>query len=131
MSPGHLAAGRLAPERVQQRRHDRYQVEIPGLLRLQETRGGIYGVTVLDVSRTGLRISCPKALASGTRVEIRCQNIKVLGTVKYSREVGNEIYLGIEADVVDTAATDPGTAGVTEVDLLSLFSTDAMRLKRL
>jgi PilZ domain-containing protein len=130
MSPGHLAAGSPALERVQQRRHDRYQVEIPGLLRLLETRGGIYAVTVLDVSKTGLRISCPKPFASGTRVEIRCRSTKILGTVKYVREVRNETYLGIEADLPDTTSTAAGTTGAAEIDLLSLFPLDMTRLKR-
>jgi hypothetical protein len=130
MSPGHLAAVSPALEKVQQRRHDRYRVEIPGLLRLLETRGGIYAITVLDVSKTGLRISCPKPVASGTRVEFRCQSTKILGTVKYAREVGNETYLGIEADPSDAAGTAAGTSGGATTDLLSLFPTDVMRLKR-
>jgi hypothetical protein len=130
MNPSSLAAGSPGPERAQQRRHDRYQVEIPGLLRVQEAPGGMYAVTVLDVSRTGLRISCPKPFASGTRVEIRCQSTKVAGTVKYARAVGNEIYLGIEADVADPGAAETQTAGAPEIDLLSLFPTYATRLKR-
>jgi hypothetical protein len=130
MIPGRLAAGSPALEKVQERRHDRYQVEIPGLLRLLETRGGIYAVTVLDVSKTGLRISCPQPFASGTRVEIRCQGKKILGTVKYAREVRNETYLGIEADLPDAASTAAGTTGTAEVDLLSLFPMDMTRLKR-
>lgn len=130
MSPSRLAAGSPAAEEVQQRRHDRHQVEIPGLLRLQETRGGIYAVTVLDISKAGVRISCPKALASGTRVEVKCLNTKMFGTVKYAREVGNEIYLGVEVDVVDAANMGAGTSSAAEVDLLTLFPTDVTRLKR-
>jgi len=130
MSPVSLAAGSPAPEKAQQRRHDRYQVEIPGLMRLQEMRGGIYAVTVLDLSKTGLRISCAKAFASGTRVEVRCLGTKIVGTVKYARGVGDETYLGIEADLVGTATAAADLSGAAEVDLLSLFPRDVTRLKR-
>jgi hypothetical protein len=130
MNPSRLAAGSPVAEKAQQRRHDRHQVEIPGILRLQEARGGIYTVTVLDISTTGLRISCPKAVASGTRVEVSCQSTKVSGSVKYARDVGTEIYLGIEVDAILSPTAHGDTSDPAEIDLLSLFPTNVSRLKR-
>jgi len=111
----------------QQRKHDRYVVEIPGLLRIAETRGGIYAVTLLDVSESGFRVSCPKPIPSGTRVEVKCRAAKILGTVRYAREVEYEFHLGVEAAVVDVPG---GGAENEKVDLISLFPPPATRLRR-
>lgn len=112
----------------EQRRHDRYQVEIPGILRIQEMSGGIYMVTVLDISKSGLRLSCPVPVPSGTRVEVKCQSVKVLGRVKYAREDGHGFNLGIEADLVET---QKGTVAAEELDLMSVFPNNLTRLRRL
>lgn len=125
MSVSGLSAGSATP--AEQRRHDRYQVEIPGVLRVQETRGGIYMVTVLDISKSGLRLCCPKLVPPGNRVEVKCQNTKVLGTVKYAREVGYEWNLGIEADAV---ANESGGLAGAQVDLISMFPPHTLRLRR-
>lgn len=114
-------------ENLGQRRHDRYVVETPGILRLQNTRGGIYVITVLDVSKSGLRINCPTAVPYGSRVEVQCKGAKVFGTVRYTREVGYEFHVGIEADLVEAPI---GAAPSAELDLTSLFPTDLTRLRR-
>lgn len=102
-------------------------VEMPGLLRLHETRGGIYAVTVLDVSQSGLRVSCPRLIMSGVRVEVTCRDVTIVGIVRYARDVGDEIHLGIEADLAETAANN---SMPTELDLTSLFPKDQPRLRR-
>ena len=117
-----------ASPNLQQRRHDRYTtVETPGLLRLQETRGGIYAITVLDISKSGLRINCPTAVPSDSRVELKVQGSTILGTVRYARSVGYEFHVGIEAEVLQTAI---GTTRGEELDLTPLFPIDALRLRR-
>jgi PilZ domain len=129
MSPSRPIFGSPETEELHFRKHDRFQVEIPGLARLIEHRG-IYAVTVLDISKTGLRITCPRALPSGTRLEIKCQNVKLFGCVKYSREAGNEIYLGIEVDMVDAPSSGAQPPETGEIDLLALFPSNIQRLKR-
>jgi hypothetical protein len=109
------------------RRHARHVVEAPGLLRLQETRGGIYVVTVLDVSKAGLRIVCPTAIPSGSPVEVKLHGARVFGTVRYAREVGYEFHLGIEADRVEAPV---GISAGPELDLTLLFPVDITRLRR-
>jgi len=102
-------------------------VETPGLLRIQETRGGIYAITVLDVSKAGLRVNCPIAVPSDARVELKVQGSTILGTVRYARSVGYEFHVGIEAELLQTKI---GTARGEELDLISLFPADAVRLRR-
>jgi len=112
---------------VEQRRHERHVVELPGLLRVTETRGGIYSVTVLDLSQSGLRVSSPRLVASGTRVEVMCRNVRIAGTVRYAREVGDGVHLGIEADEAEIAGRKSETP---ELDLTALFPDDRPRLRR-
>lgn len=128
MIPFRSASSAATPEKTQQRKHDRYIVEIPGLLRVQEVPAGFYAVTVLDISKSGLRICCPKPFSSGTRVEVKCQSAKIFGTIKYAREDGYGFHLGIEADLVETAK---GRVAAEELDLMSVFPTNLTRLRRL
>jgi hypothetical protein len=111
----------------EQRKHERHVVEIPCLLRLEETRGGVYAVTVLDVSASGLRISAPKPLPANSRVEIRFQNLKIFASVRYTRELGGAFYLGVEADLVETPA---GRLAAPDFDLTSLLQSERPRLRR-
>jgi hypothetical protein len=100
------------------RRHRRFQMDMAGLLRIAGVAGGIYMISVLDVSKSGLRIQCPRALDHGTRVEVQCHDFSVFGEVRYSRGMAaDEFHLGIEATEVRTAAGMQ--AG--ELDLLHLF----------
>jgi hypothetical protein len=106
----------VAKERA--RRHRRFEMDMAGLLRISGIAGGIYMITVLDVSKSGLRIQCSRALDHGTRVEIQCHNFSIFGEIRYSRGMAaEEFHLGIEATEVRTAA------GLLsgEVDLLPLF----------
>lgn len=106
-----------APDGLEQRKHDRYQVEMPGLLRIPEIRGGIYVITVLDVSISGLRFSCPRDVPVGSRVEVKCLRAKVGGIVRYVREGEREFHVGIEADLVEA----PGRPADAPLDLTELF----------
>ena len=109
----------LHPPRIsQQRTHERVTIKVPALLRVPETRSGTYLVTVLDASKTGLRLSCPSALAAGTRVEVRVQGTTVLGIARYTREVDREFHVGIEAEGVAKPSQPVETE---EFDLTSLL----------
>lgn len=103
---------------LEQRRHDRHALQLPGILRIEAMRGGVYVITVLDVSKSGLRINCPTTVPNGSRVEVKCQGAKITGRVKYAREVGGqEFHLGVEADGANEAAMLPDG----ELDLTLLF----------
>jgi hypothetical protein len=77
-----------------------------------------YLITVLDVSRTGLRVSCSTALPMGTLVEVQCRGAAVLGEVRYARNTGrDEFHLGVEAkDATGIARQEDG-----KIDLTVLF----------
>ncbi len=100
------------------RRHRRFEMDMAGLLRISGIAGGIYMITVLDVSKSGLRIQCSRALDHGTRVEIQCHDFSIFGEIRYSRGMAaDEFHLGIEATAVWTAAGKQSG----ELDLLHLF----------
>jgi hypothetical protein len=93
-------------------------MEMAALLRISGVAGGIYMITVLDVSKSGLRIQCSRALDHGTRVEIQCHDFSIFGEIRYSRGMAaDEFHLGFEATEVRTAA-GPQSG---EIDLLHLF----------
>jgi len=93
MSPGPGSA-------AERRRHDRYTVGEPAILRIIGVKGGVYLITVIDVSKSGLRLSCSVSLAPGTRVEVRWRGARIEGEVRYAREVqAHEFHLGMAADV--------------------------------
>jgi len=112
---------------VQERRHDRLVVEIPGMLRLPGASGGRYLGTVLDVSFGGLRISSPVAIPAGTQIEVKCQSVTIEGTVRYARAYEPGFNLGIEAYAVVSAGTRFENDAL---DLLSLFPENTKRLTR-
>lgn len=104
----------------EQRTQNRVAVRIPAILRLPEVRGGIFLVTVLDLSKTGLRITCPRALPSGSRLELKFNDVTVFGVARYSRAVEEEFQAGIEADGVKQST---GEFQSSDLDLTLLFGT--------
>ncbi len=87
-------------------------------MRITGERGGVYVVTILDVSKTGMRISGSVALKSDTHVEIMCRGERISGTVRYARNVGREeFHLGFRAD---DDSTGPKSAE-GDLDLTLLF----------
>ena len=98
MHPGH--SPRLPG--IELRADRRYTVDVSGVLRIEGVRAGIYAVTVLDVSKTGLRIGCPISMPVGTQVTVACCNAKISGEVRYAREVApDEFTVGIKAAAND------------------------------
>jgi hypothetical protein len=112
---------------AQQRTHERIGVKVPGVLRVPEARCGTYLITVLDASKTGLRISSPVGVPAGTRVEVRMLGATVMGVARYAREVDREFHVGIEADAVQNLSAPVQTE---EFDLTSLFLKPAAGLSR-
>jgi hypothetical protein len=90
----------------------------PAVMRIADSRGDAYVVTILDVSKSGLRISSSTALPAGTRVELRCRGTAILGETRYARNVGGgEFHLGIQVtDAPGAARSEQG-----ELDLWRLF----------
>jgi hypothetical protein len=75
----------------------RHPVEQAAVLRVPGMAGGIYLVTILDVSKSGLRVSCTRSLVDRTQVEVIYAKLKILGEVRYVREVElGTFHLGIQ-----------------------------------
>ncbi|HLX44816.1 MAG TPA: PilZ domain-containing protein [Bryobacteraceae bacterium] len=78
-------------------------------------------VTVLDVSRSGLRVRSGISLATGSRVEIIYGNATVRGEVRYSRELApDEFNIGINADGI----VGNGEVHDADLDLTLLFNLE-------
>jgi hypothetical protein len=87
-------------------------------MRIIGERGAIYVVTIIDVSKTGLRVSGSVPLTSGTNVTVLCRGIDITGEVRYSRNVGrDEFHLGVKVD--DDSEGPRSEEG--ELDLTLLF----------
>jgi hypothetical protein len=86
--------GRFSAE---QRSEVRYRVEQPAMMRVLGAHVDVFLVTILDASRSGLRVSCPKGFAVGTQVEVSFAALKLPGQVRYVRlvEAGTS-HLGIQ-----------------------------------
>jgi hypothetical protein len=99
---------------IENRQHARYELEEPGFMRILGPPWGAFVVTILDISKSGLRVRCSLALPEGTTVELRCRSTQISGEVRYSRSVeAGDIHIGILAESV---------LGMTgEVDLTLLF----------
>ena len=79
------------------RKEPRYAVSEAAVLTVcSDVGGGIYAVTVLDKSNSGMRISIPVAVSVGTAVEIRRSDGVIRAAVRYCRDVGQGYNLGVE-----------------------------------
>lgn len=90
----------------------------PGVMRIQGKPDHVFVVTVLDISKSGLRVSCASALPADTQVEVKCRGAGVRGEIRYCRDVKkNEFHLGIKADGASSGAGPQNG----KVDLTLLF----------
>lgn len=70
--------------------------------------------TIVDVSRSGLRLQSPQALERGAVIEVTCLGAHIRGEVRYSREVSSdEFYIGVQADAASHVLGQTGTLDLT------------------
>ena len=80
---------------VERRSEARYPAQEPA--ELETVLGGqepVFG-TVLDVSRSGLRIAIPRRLERGEQVQVKLQRSVVFGEVRYCRIVAGGFQAGV------------------------------------
>jgi len=53
-------------------------------------------VTVLDVSRSGMRLHVPFAISPGSIVRLEIENDVVWAEVRSSNQIGNRFYVGVQ-----------------------------------
>jgi len=103
-STGKPAQGSLSgfsgtPTSVDLRADRRFNIDVAGVLQVVGAVGAVYVVTVRDISKSGLRVSCPVSLSDGLRVEVSCCDTSIYGEVRYSRAVGaDDFYVGIKGE---------------------------------
>jgi hypothetical protein len=103
---------------MEKRSDQRFPIEEAAVLRVEGVPGAVYVVTVLDVSRFGLRLSSPVAMPLGTRVKVTCHGADIAGEIRYARDVERDgYYLGVRADQVSRA----GHIQDGEIDLTQVF----------
>jgi hypothetical protein len=91
-----LAQSLLTSEQDTERRSEtRYPTQYPAELELLPGPAEpIYG-TVLDVSRSGLRVSLPRRVDRGARVKVKLRDNVIFGDVRYCRAVSGAFHVGI------------------------------------
>ena len=91
-----LAQSLLPSEQDADRRTEaRYPAQDPAELEiLSGPAEPIYG-TVLDVSRSGLKVGLPKRIDRGEQVKVKLQGNVIFGEVRYCRAVSGAFHIGI------------------------------------
>jgi hypothetical protein len=96
--PVTVASGAIAPpEKVLERRSEaRYQTQDPAELEiLPGSRDPFFG-TILDVSRSGLRIALSRRLNRGEQVKVKLHRNVIFGEVRYCRPVSGGFQAGVK-----------------------------------
>jgi hypothetical protein len=93
-----LAKSLLAadPEQgVERRTEARYPADEPAELEIVScTANPIFG-TILDVSRSGLRVALPQRIDRGDQVKVKLHHNVIFGEVRYCRPVSGAFHAGI------------------------------------
>lgn len=104
---------------MDRRREARYPAQEPAELELlYGPRETIYG-TILDVSRSGLRIELPRRIHRGEEVKVKLQQNVIFGEVRYCRAVSSVFHAGIR---IDELVRPPLDGKHLSEDTLSLYA---------
>ena len=107
------------PRDIERRSEARYPAQEPAELEILFDGRPIYG-TILDVSRSGLRIALPQRINRGEQVKVTLNRNVIFGEVRYCRAVSTDFHAGIRIhDLVRPASQD--NQHLTE-DALSLYA---------
>jgi hypothetical protein len=110
------AAGSLQSKRKEPRS------AVTAAARLRAEGGSdVHAVTILDVSRSGLRLRSGVAMPTGARVEVVYGNVTLLGEIRYARELApDEFNMGFNADSMKSEMPIPEG----DMDLTLLFNLE-------
>jgi hypothetical protein len=84
-------------ERHEDRRRDpRIATDDPASMTLVDTwTSARLPIRVLDVSKSGLRLSTPQPLSKGTLLQIHVHGKLAIAEVRYCRSVGSDFHIGV------------------------------------
>jgi PilZ domain len=87
---------------MEERREPRYPTRTTATLRVLSDADLSVCVTVIDISRSGLRAECPQFLRHGSEVSIETKELTVVGTVKNCTEIRSGLF-GVGIGIGDVA----------------------------
>jgi hypothetical protein len=73
----------------------RIAIDEPARMKVLQPLGTNTEIRVLDVSRTGLKISMPELLPPGTVIQIHMKAAIAFAEVRYSAPCGDEYHAGV------------------------------------
>src|SRR5277367_2296851 len=89
-------ARELEAQNAERRREARYPTQDPVELEVLSDPGEpIYG-TVLDVSRSGLRIALRQRIDRGEQLKVKLHRNVIVGEVRYCRSVPSGFHVGVK-----------------------------------
>lgn len=89
------------PPTDDRRKEIRYPCHDPAEVRLLHNDAPGFAASVLDISKSGLRLACPIQLDEGSRLEVILQRQAIVfGEVRYCQKVGQEFHSGVQIERV-------------------------------
>jgi hypothetical protein len=108
------------PVPVERRSEPRYPTFEPAEIEIIAAAGEpIYG-TIIDVSRSGLRLALPRGLNKGEQLKVKLQRNVIFGEVRYCRKVHGGFHAGLRID--DLVRPHSRADSHIEDDPLSLYA---------
>ena len=91
-----------ARDKVERRRGARYFCHDPVQIRILSGDASriLAPATILDVSRSGLRLEIADPLAKGMEIEIMSQEVIIFGEVRHCRSAGDTFHAGVSIEDV-------------------------------
>jgi hypothetical protein len=84
--------GRTATDR---RQDVRIATDEPARMKVLQPLGPSTEIRILDISRSGLKISVPELLAPGTVIQIHMKSAIAFAEVRYSSQCGDDFHAGV------------------------------------
>ena len=105
---------------IEKRREARYPTHDPAEVEIVKSEASPIPATVLDVSRSGLRLRLTMAIEKSTEIKITLQrNVVIFGQVRHCRRTGDAFEAGIL--IQDLSKASAASSAHIEDDLLALY----------
>jgi hypothetical protein len=117
---GPKEAVQRAGQIIERRREARYPTSDPAAVQILAPDGARVSATVVNVSRSGLRLKLRAPLAKGMRIEVVVvRKCAIFGEVRYCSRTGDLFFAGIQID--DVVHSRPNQNEHLSDDQLSLY----------
>jgi len=83
--------------RIEKRREARYPCNDPAEARILPGDGSLLPATVVDISRSGLRLEIPVSVVPGSQIEVSLpKQVVIFGEVRHCRRTGDRFSAGVQ-----------------------------------